>query len=52
MNQAIQFLLINKSFKYKIGSTGNTYNVGAGEAGYDANKVGKDENEVVTPLKQ
>ena len=27
------------------------YNVGAGEAGYDANKVGKNETEVVIPLK-
>ena len=42
----------SESFKYKTSITGNTYNVGAGEAGYDANKVGKDENEVVTPLKQ
>ena len=30
-----------KSFKYKTSITGNTYNVGVGEAGYDANKVGK-----------
>ena len=28
------------SFKYKTSITGNTYNVGAGAAGYDANKVG------------
>ena len=27
------------------------YNAGAGEAGYDANKVGKNETEVVIPLK-
>ena len=31
--------------------TGNTYNVGDGEGGCDANKVGKNETEVVTPLK-
>ena len=31
--------------------TGNTYNIGAGEAVYDENKVGKNESEVVIPLK-
>ena len=31
----------SESFKYKTIITGNTYNVGADEAGYDANKVGK-----------
>ena len=41
----------SKSFKYKTNITGNTYNIGAGEAGYDANKVGKNETEVVIPLK-
>ena len=41
----------SKSFKYKTSITGNTYNVGVGEAGYDANKVGKNETEVVIPLK-
>ena len=40
-----------ESFKYKTNITGNTYNVGAGKAGYDANKVGKNETEVVIPLK-
>ena len=38
-------------FKYKTSITGNTYNVGDGEEGYDANKVGKNETEVVIPLK-
>ena len=42
---------ISESFKYKTSITGNTYNVGAGEEGYDANKVGKNETEVVIPLK-
>ena len=37
----------SESFKYKTSITGNTYNVGADEADYDANKVGK----VVIPLK-
>ena len=37
-------------FKHKTGITRNTY-VGAGEEGYDANKVGKNETEVVIPLK-
>ena len=29
----------SESFKYKTSTTGNTYNVGAGEASYDANKA-------------
>ena len=41
----------SESFKYKTSITGNTYNIGVTEEGYDANKVGKNENEVVTPLK-
>ena len=41
----------SESFKYKTSITGITYNVGAGEAGYNANKVGKNETEVVIPLK-
>ena len=38
-------------FKYKASIQGNTYNVGADEPGYDATKVGKNETEVVIPLK-
>ena len=38
----------SESFKYKTSITGN---IGAGEAGYDANKVGKNETEVVISLK-
>ena len=41
----------SESFRYKTSITGNTYNTGAGEAGYDASKVGKNETEVVIPLK-
>ena len=41
----------SESFKYNTSITGSTYNVGAGEAGYDADKVGKNENEIVVPLK-
>ena len=41
----------SKSFKYKTSITGKTYNISAGEEGYDANKVGKNQTEVVTPLK-
>ena len=41
----------SESFKYKTGITGNTYNVGDVEEGYDANKVGKNETELVIPLK-
>ena len=38
-------------FKYKASIQGNTYNVGADEPGYDATKVGKNETEIVIPLK-
>ena len=41
----------SESFKCKTSITGNTYDVGAGEAGYDASKVGKIETEVVITLK-
>ena len=41
----------SESFKYKTSITGNTQNVGAGEAGYDANKAGKIETAIVVPLK-
>ena len=41
----------SESFKYKTSIQGNTYNIGAGEEGYDANKVGKNETKVVIPLK-
>ena len=41
----------SESFKYKRSVTGNTYNVSDGEDGYDANKVGKNETQVVIPLK-
>ena len=51
----------SESFKYKTSITGNTYNVDltiVGDGGnpipnpnYDANKVGKNETEVVIPLK-
>ena len=41
----------SESFKYKTSITGNTYNIGDGEEGYDENKVGKSETEVVIPLK-
>ena len=41
----------SESFKYKTSITGNTYNVGVGEEGYDANKVAKNKTEIVIPLK-
>ena len=40
-----------ESFKNSTSIHGNIYNVVAGEAGYDANKLGKNETEVVIPLK-
>ena len=41
----------SESFKYSTSNTGNTYNVGVGEDGYDAGKVCKNKTEVVIPLK-
>ena len=41
----------SESFKYNTSITGSTYNVGASEAGYDADRVGKNENQIVVPLK-
>ena len=43
----------SESFKYKTSITGNSYNVGDGdcEEDYDENKVGKNETEIVVPLK-
>ena len=37
----------SESFKYKTSITGNTYNIGDGEDNYDANKVGKNEMELL-----
>ena len=41
----------SESFKYKASVIGNTYNAGDDEEGYDANNVGKNETEVIIPLK-
>ena len=41
----------SECFKYKTNITGNTHNIGDVEDGYDANKVGKNETEIVIPLK-
>ena len=41
----------SESFKYKTSITGNTYNVGDGEAGYDTDKIVKNETEIFIPLK-
>ena len=41
----------SESFKYKTSITGNTSNIVDGEAGYNANKVGKNETEIVVLLK-
>ena len=40
----------SESFKYKTSITGNTYNVDDDD-NYDANNVGKNETEIVIPLK-
>ena len=41
----------SNAFKYKNKITGNTYNIAAGAAGHDANKVGKQDVELAIPLK-
>ena len=41
----------SNTFKYKIKIIGNTYNVDAAAAGYDANKNGTQEAEIAIPLK-
>ena len=41
----------SESLKYKASITGNTYNIGAGEAGYNEDNVGKNETEIAIPLK-
>ena len=41
----------SESFKNKTSVTRNTYNIGDGEDNYDANKVDKNETEIVIPLK-
>ena len=41
----------SNAFKYKTKITGNTYNIRAGEAGYDANNVGTQKIELAVPLK-
>ena len=51
MNQVILFFSNSESFENKISITRNTYNVGDGEAVYDADKVGKNGTEIVVPLK-
>ena len=38
-------------FKYKTSIAGNTYNLVAGDADYDATKVGQNETEIAQPLK-
>ena len=41
----------SESFKYETSITGNTYNIGNSEEGYNAIKIGKNETKVVIPLK-
>ena len=48
-SQVILFLLILNLLNTSI--TGNTYNVGDSDDGYDADKVGKNETEDVIPVK-
>ena len=48
MNQVI---LSSLSCKSKASIIGNTYNLFAGNANYDATEVGKNETEIVVPLR-
>ena len=41
----------SESFRCKTSITGNAYNLGGGDDDYDANKVGKNETEIVVPFK-
>ena len=41
----------SNTFKYKSKITGNTYNVAKGADGHDANRAGKQDVELATPLK-
>ena len=41
----------SESFEYKTSFTGNTYNLGSGDADYYAKKVGKNKTEIAIPLK-
>ena len=50
-NFANNNVVSSNAFKYKTKITGNTYNIGAGEAGHDANKVGTQKIELAIPLK-
>ena len=44
--------VVNSSaFEYKNIITGNMYNLAAGAAGHDANKIGKEDVELAIPLK-
>ena len=51
MNQAILFLLILNLLNTRQVFTENSCNLLDGEAGYDATKIGKNETEIVVPLK-
>ena len=51
MNQAILFLLILNLLKYKAIIIGYTYNIADSDDEYDEKKVGKNEIEIVVPLK-
>ena len=50
-NFANNNVVSSNAFKYKTKIIGNTYNTGAGEAGYDANKVGTQKIQLAIPLK-
>ena len=50
-NFAKRNVVNSNAFKYKIKIIGNTYNVAAGAAGYDANKNVTQEVEIAIPLK-
>ena len=51
MSQAIPFLLILNLLSTKQILQESCYNLGAGEVGYDANRVDKNKTEIVVSLK-
>ena len=50
-NIDLDWMINSSAFEYKNKITGNTYDVTAGAAGHDANRVGKKEIELAIPLK-
>ena len=50
-SNGLPFRKNSESFKYKTSITGNTYNLVNDDDSYDANKVGKNETEIIALIK-